>query len=355
MELNSANSASRFITRGLDLSGSREGAGGIGGILATKAGSTTGFYFYDGNGNVVDVIDSSDSVIAHYQYDPFGNKVTSTGSYASQPYQWSTKEFSSSTDLVYYLFRFYNPNNGRWLNRDPIQEIGGENVYASYRNYPVGIIDKFGLISESCKSVSAATPGFGAAFPVGVFGSFSWDLYFKGTTQECEMCCPDGSRGKKYSSDGQVVLDVALEIATLGFTWSVGGDTQVSWWLGAKAGIKGSGSFGGGYSYNTCEKNSKISVCGGMSVGVYAALGGGYTAVLGQPSIGWGIRLDGGADLNVSGSVNFQGCLECDVSGGGLSNCELTGRKWLEGAASVNVNVFLFEANYTFWSGRRDF
>ena len=145
LELNSANSASRFITRGLDLSGSREGAGGIGGILATKAGSTTGFYFYDGNGNVVDVIDSSDSVIAHYQYDPFGNKVTSTGSYASQPYQWSTKEFSSSTDLVYYLFRFYNPNNGRWLNRDPIGEEGGVNLYGIASNNAVNQTDTWGL------------------------------------------------------------------------------------------------------------------------------------------------------------------------------------------------------------------
>ena len=27
--------------------------------------------------------------------------------------------------LVYYNYRYYNPKDGRWINRDPIAEEGG--------------------------------------------------------------------------------------------------------------------------------------------------------------------------------------------------------------------------------------
>ncbi len=36
--------------------------------------------------------------------------------------------------LVYYNYRHLNPTDGRWINRDPIQEQGGWNLYAFIRN-----------------------------------------------------------------------------------------------------------------------------------------------------------------------------------------------------------------------------
>gem|GEM_PF-996060 len=35
-----------------------------------------------------------------------------------------------------YGFRYYNPETGRWLNRDPITEEGGSNVYRIVDNAP---------------------------------------------------------------------------------------------------------------------------------------------------------------------------------------------------------------------------
>ena len=40
---------------------------------------------------------------------------------------------------------FYNPQAGRWLNRDPIGEEGGENLYAFGYNNPVSEVDPDGL------------------------------------------------------------------------------------------------------------------------------------------------------------------------------------------------------------------
>ena len=40
---------------------------------------------------------------------------------------------------------FYNPSTGRWLSRDPIAEIGGQNLYYFVANEPVRRVDPLGL------------------------------------------------------------------------------------------------------------------------------------------------------------------------------------------------------------------
>ena len=46
------------------------------------------------------------------------------------------------TGLYYYGYRYYDPETGRWLNRDPIEERGGVNLYGFVGNDPVGRIDE---------------------------------------------------------------------------------------------------------------------------------------------------------------------------------------------------------------------
>ena len=69
---------------GIDLSGSMQGAGGVGGLLMTSLitnNSITSNYFptYDGNGNVSEYLNESGEVSAHYEYDPFGKTTVATG------------------------------------------------------------------------------------------------------------------------------------------------------------------------------------------------------------------------------------------------------------------------------------
>ena len=42
---------------------------------------------------------------------------------------------------------YYNPNTGRWLTRDPIEEKGGKNLYAFVANVPLGIVDALGQVA----------------------------------------------------------------------------------------------------------------------------------------------------------------------------------------------------------------
>ena len=142
-------------TRGKDLSGSLEGAGGIGGLLARSHGysggawSTHSLYHADGNGNITCMINSAatPTIVATYRYDPYGRLITSSGSLASaNVYRFSSKEYHANTGLYYYLYRCYDPGTQRWLGRDPFQEQGGVNLYAFIKNRPTIGFDPFGLI-----------------------------------------------------------------------------------------------------------------------------------------------------------------------------------------------------------------
>jgi RHS repeat-associated protein len=217
-ELDATNNYTRTVTRGLDLANTFQETGGIGGILATVSAGVKGYYFYDGNGNVADVLDDFHSVIAHYAYDPFGNKVAESGSYAAQPYQWSTKEFDSTSGLVYYLYRFYSPQIGRWLSRDPVEERGGVNLFALLSNDPVNGNDVNGLAnySEIAKEwflshaqgagYDWAGPFPGTPIPLGFIPGCPFLQILWTASINVTQCCDrtKGERGLMYTASGGI-------------------------------------------------------------------------------------------------------------------------------------------------------
>ena len=139
--------STEYYVWGLDLSGSLQGAGGIGGLLMRQMDSGEFLYLYDANGNVGQLVDASTgSLAAQYEYDPFGNTIVANGSEAgSNPFRFSTKYFDEETGLSYYGYRYYSPELGRWINRDPIKEDGGLNLYGFVGNGPINKFDLLGL------------------------------------------------------------------------------------------------------------------------------------------------------------------------------------------------------------------
>ena len=135
---------------GMDLSGTGQGAGGVGGLLAMVDVQETiaAVAFYDANGNLTQLYDwINEEVIAHYEYDPFGNIINQTGTYAeANTFRFSTKYLDGETGLYYYGFRYYDPETGRWPSRDPIEEQGGLNLYGFVNNNPVVSWDLLGLL-----------------------------------------------------------------------------------------------------------------------------------------------------------------------------------------------------------------
>ena len=108
---------------GLDLSGSLQGAGGVGGLLAvTDSEIGTSCPTYDANGNISEYVSQSGDILSHYDYSPFGELLISTAPHPS-PFRFSTKHHYPETDTLYYGYRHYSPRLGRWLSRDLIAEI----------------------------------------------------------------------------------------------------------------------------------------------------------------------------------------------------------------------------------------
>ena len=142
------NAVVRTYTWGLDIRESSQGAGGVAGLLMVNAGSG-GIHFpaYDLNGNVMGLVKAANGTIStRYEYGPFGEVFCSVGELAGEnPFQFSTKYTDFETDLVYYGYRYYSPDLGRWISRDPIEEQGGFNLYAFVNNDPINKIDTLGL------------------------------------------------------------------------------------------------------------------------------------------------------------------------------------------------------------------
>ena len=152
-------------TRGLDLSQTLDGAGGIGGLLArTHPGNKHFYYHADANGNVTAIVNQNQTLVAQYRYDPFGGLVSQSGPLAEiNLYRFSSKEFHPPSGLYYYGYRFYDPNLQRWLNRDPSGSKDGPNLFAFVHNGPINAFDTWGLEDFSFSTIwlCANRYGFG--------------------------------------------------------------------------------------------------------------------------------------------------------------------------------------------------
>ena len=63
----------------------------------------------------------------------------------NQPFRFSTKRYDGKLGLNYYGYRLYNPAIERWMNRDPLGEEGGNNLYGLVQNDPVNFFASWGL------------------------------------------------------------------------------------------------------------------------------------------------------------------------------------------------------------------
>jgi RHS repeat-associated protein len=163
---------------GSDLSGSLQGAGGVGGLIKVSyygAAMTNCFVAYDGNGNVSALVNAANSVtVANYDYGPFGEVIRLSGPMAKlNPFRFSTKFDDDESDFLYYGRRYYNPSTGRWLSKDPLGEPGfeamrqvepedffaiGPNRYLFVQNDPLNKYDIDGLNPAACAIGIALAP-----------------------------------------------------------------------------------------------------------------------------------------------------------------------------------------------------
>jgi RHS repeat-associated protein len=193
---------------GLDLSGTLQGAGGVGGLL--KEG---GLYpTFDANGNIMQKLDGAGTAVMSVDYDPFGNIIAGT---LTGEYGFSTKPLIDGILMYYYGFRYYDPGTGRWLSRDSIEEDGGVNLYAFVYNQPLSDFDILGQqgcdkrTGRGCRNRRsgnasvysalslAANIGISFTVPIPIAGGVG--VYVEGSVEVEEgNCCDDDGQERRY-------------------------------------------------------------------------------------------------------------------------------------------------------------
>jgi RHS repeat-associated protein len=134
----------------LDLSGSIQGAGGIGGLLARTDQNGSTFYHADRTGDITALMDGGENIAARYLYGPFGKTLGQWGSNApANMMRFSSMPYYSNPGIYGYWGRFGDPNLQRWLNQDPLGEKAGINLYRFDGNNPINYVDPLGLYDYS--------------------------------------------------------------------------------------------------------------------------------------------------------------------------------------------------------------
>jgi RHS repeat-associated protein len=198
------------------------GKGGIGGLLARSDGYSTGtgnwstnnYYFADGNGNITYLVNAAQSLAASYRYDPFGNLISSSGPYATNNvYRFSSKEVHLNSGMYCYLYRFYDPNLQRWINRDPLADAatqslrkalrpaellkGSGDLYCFVANQPVSEFDPDGLLLGAIvdkllqEALEAIQKNCDSLFP-----------------NNCQLCCGLTAMGRAAGATAAFVGDM---------------------------------------------------------------------------------------------------------------------------------------------------
>ena len=163
-------------------------------FLLRLNGKTDYFYLYNGLGDVVGLIDSSNKVVVRYQYNSWG-KVTSSEDTSGvslatlNPFCYRKYVYDSETGLYCLGSRYYDPEVGRFVNADDFEtltyqmdSVQGKNLYQYCFNNPINMQDEDGgwpkwvtevaigigaiVIGAAAVAATAATGGIAATFVV---------------------------------------------------------------------------------------------------------------------------------------------------------------------------------------------
>ena len=132
--------------------------------LAQQSASGTGYFLPDGLGSVRQVANASGMVGDPWAFDPFGNPVGSSG---SSPYGFAG-EWTDGTGLQYLRARYYSPEQGRFITRDPFP--GYLNQPSTLNPYIYGLNDPATLTDPSGENPFLIVGGLGGLLGGAIYG-----------------------------------------------------------------------------------------------------------------------------------------------------------------------------------------
>lgn len=129
------------------------------GVSAGLGRSGSAFFLKNALGSVTSVMDSSGNLIQSYQYDSFGKigmiqdgigNDISLSPILNTSFTFTGREWDKESGLYFYRARFYDPNTGRFLQKDPHPGAIGNpishfNKFSYVANNPINLTDPSGM------------------------------------------------------------------------------------------------------------------------------------------------------------------------------------------------------------------
>jgi RHS repeat-associated protein len=140
---------------------------GIDEPLAKESSGSTTYYHADVLDSIAKMTDAAGDVTHEYRYDSWG-RIETGGSQSG--YAFTGREWDPEISSYYYRARYYDPEQGRFLNEDPIGLEGGWNLFQYVDANPVNLVDPFGrlaggsiLAQAAARTAARTAAGWGVA------------------------------------------------------------------------------------------------------------------------------------------------------------------------------------------------
>ncbi|WP_143406419.1 RHS repeat-associated core domain-containing protein, partial [Estrella lausannensis] len=158
-----AGGVTRYLYQGQNELGSLDGAyelrilsglglgAEIGSAIAIEREAKILVPIHDHIGNITCLVDASTREIAYSaRYGAFGNILEESGDKSS--WGFSSKRLDRETGLIFFGRRYYDPESGRFITKDPLGDREGPNLYAYVANNPLMFVDLYGLYAAGAGS-----------------------------------------------------------------------------------------------------------------------------------------------------------------------------------------------------------
>jgi RHS repeat-associated protein len=132
---------------------------GLGLLYKIDAAGNPYYYHFNSTGHTVAMTDSAGAVVNRYAYTPFG-ELASRSETISNPFRFVGKigVIDDENGLFYMRARYYDPQIGCFISKDPVGFLGGINAYSYVTTNPINMIDPSGYCNFSTQFFTELNP-----------------------------------------------------------------------------------------------------------------------------------------------------------------------------------------------------
>ena len=120
-------------------------------LISRIESENIGYYFYNGHGDVVQILDSNGNLLNSYSYDDFGN-IETEEEQMNNPFKYAGYYYDDETQNYYLLSRYYDPEIARFTSEDTyrgeIEDPLSLNQYVYARSNPLRYVDEDGHLAK---------------------------------------------------------------------------------------------------------------------------------------------------------------------------------------------------------------